>query len=270
MFLSASWRTVMFLSAFSSTHRSNTTATTLPRMQQVILTIHRSNQTFGRRNRVTVSTSRPRYSQQQVESGDMTAFSTQYPPIFELSCHACGLQETRLTEAGRDWVREVMKETNGTSCLVSHWNLCALPGKRDEEASRLLLDLMCSTVDMNTRTKHCTRLDATSELSLHIALVIEFCMSSHCTGLLVLETMPRECEQMNSCCGDTFQFLSGLCAVPIMILAGLRVTPHLSCAVSGGGRSVCPGTLCDLFCARGICEQNRCSAYKSCCQAHAF
>ena len=37
---------------------------------------------------------------------NMTAFSTQHPAIFELGCHACGLQETRLTEAGQTWARE--------------------------------------------------------------------------------------------------------------------------------------------------------------------
>ena len=34
---------------------------------------------------------------------NMTAFSTQHLPIFELGCHACGLQETRLTETGQVW-----------------------------------------------------------------------------------------------------------------------------------------------------------------------
>ena len=36
---------------------------------------------------------------------NMTAFSTQHPAIFELGCHVCGLQETRLTEAGQTWAR---------------------------------------------------------------------------------------------------------------------------------------------------------------------
>ena len=40
---------------------------------------------------------------------NMTAFSTQHPAI-ELGCHVCGLQETRLAEAGRAWAREVMEE----------------------------------------------------------------------------------------------------------------------------------------------------------------
>ena len=34
----------------------------------------------------------------------MTAFS------FELGCHVCGLQETRLIEVGQVWAREVMRE----------------------------------------------------------------------------------------------------------------------------------------------------------------
>ena len=43
---------------------------------------------------------------------NMTAFSTQHPAIFELGCHVCGLQETRLTEAGQTWARGVMREQN--------------------------------------------------------------------------------------------------------------------------------------------------------------
>ena len=43
---------------------------------------------------------------------NMTAFSTQHLAIFELGCHVCGLQETRLTEAGQAWAREVMREQN--------------------------------------------------------------------------------------------------------------------------------------------------------------
>ena len=41
---------------------------------------------------------------------NMTAFSTQHLAIFALGCHVCGLQETRLAEAGQVWAREVMKE----------------------------------------------------------------------------------------------------------------------------------------------------------------
>ena len=42
---------------------------------------------------------------------NMTAFSTQHFAIFELGCHVCGLQETRLTEA-QVWARELMREQN--------------------------------------------------------------------------------------------------------------------------------------------------------------
>ena len=56
-----------------------------------------------------------------------------------------------------------------------------------------------STFD-NT-TSESMRRDATSELSLLMALAIEWCMSSRCMGFLVLETMPRECDKMNSCRG---------------------------------------------------------------------
>ena len=57
-----------------------------------------------------------------------------------------------------------------------------------------------------------------------VALVIEWCMSSHCVGFLVFS---------NSC-------LSGLGAVPIMVLADLNVIPHLSLAtidVGVGGQT---------------------------------
>ena len=43
---------------------------------------------------------------------NMTAFSTQHLAIFELGSHVCGLQETRLLEAGQVWAREIMKERN--------------------------------------------------------------------------------------------------------------------------------------------------------------
>ena len=35
---------------------------------------------------------------------NMTAFFTHCPAVFELGCRVCGLQETRLTEAGQAWV----------------------------------------------------------------------------------------------------------------------------------------------------------------------
>ena len=79
-----------------------------------------------------------------------------------------------------------------------------------------------STVD-NMTGDNCMRRDATSEISLLVALAIDWCMPSHCMGFLVLETMPREC--------DTFLLLAGVGAVPIMILADLKVIPHLSLAV---------------------------------------
>ena len=57
-----------------------------------------------------------------------------------------------------------------------------------------------------------------------------------------------------------------------MILADLSVTPHIAQTwVDGsqrsGGGCVCPGTLCDMFCAHGSWKQNRCSACKSYRQA---
>ena len=36
---------------------------------------------------------------------NMKVFSTRRP-IFDRGCHACGLQETRLTEAGQAWARK--------------------------------------------------------------------------------------------------------------------------------------------------------------------
>ena len=35
--------------------------------------------------------------------------NSQHLAIFELGCHVCGFQETRLTGAGQVWAREVMK-----------------------------------------------------------------------------------------------------------------------------------------------------------------
>ena len=103
---------VMFL-AFSSTQQSNTTATTLLQMQQVILTLHGSNLTRGRQNRRHTSyqqaTTQPTAGSSQDTlqtvnwrfcNMNMTASSTQHPATFELGCHVCGLQETRLIEAG--------------------------------------------------------------------------------------------------------------------------------------------------------------------------
>ena len=103
---------LMFL-AFSSTQQSNTTATTLLQMQQVILTLHGSNLTRGRQNRRHTSyqqaTTQPTAGSSQDTlqtvnwrfcNMNMTASSTQHPATFELGCHVCGLQETRLIAAG--------------------------------------------------------------------------------------------------------------------------------------------------------------------------
>ena len=54
-------------------------------------------------------------------------------------------------------------------------------------------------------------------------------VSSHCVGFLVLETMPRECDKMNSCRGTLSKSCLG--DVPILILADLNVIPHLSLTV---------------------------------------
>ena len=71
----------------------------------------------------------------------MTAFSTQHLAIFELGCHVCGLQETRLAEAGQVWDREVMKEREtGASSLDSPWKHSVLLGARSQEVLRLLQD----------------------------------------------------------------------------------------------------------------------------------
>ena len=43
---------------------------------------------------------------------NMTAFSFQHLAIFELGSQVCGLQETRLTESGQVWAREVMRKQN--------------------------------------------------------------------------------------------------------------------------------------------------------------
>ena len=50
--------------------------------------------------------------------------------FFEPGCQVCGLQETRLTEAGQAWAREIMKENEWNS----HWKRCSRLGKRDQEA----------------------------------------------------------------------------------------------------------------------------------------
>ena len=55
--------------------------------------------------------------------------------------HLFGLQETRLTEAGQVWAHEVMREKKWyIVCLDGHWRRGVLPAKRDQVASRLLLD----------------------------------------------------------------------------------------------------------------------------------
>ena len=61
-------------------------------------------------------------------------------------------------------------------------------------------------------------------------MVIVWCMSSLCTGILALESAERlpPNEQLLR---DTLLFLAGLGAVPIMILPDLNVTQHLSLAV---------------------------------------
>ena len=76
---------------------------------------------------------------------NMTAFSTQHFAIFELGCHVCGLQETRLAEAGQFWAREVMREKNWSIVFLgSRWKLCDRPGKRGQVVLRLLQDQVWS------------------------------------------------------------------------------------------------------------------------------
>ena len=68
-------------------------------------------------------------------------------------------------------------------------------------------------------------------------------------GTLEQVTFPRRCEQM-SCKGDTFHFLAGLGAVPVLILADLNVTPHLSLAVRSavdvGGWADCAALVAEV------------------------
>ena len=72
---------------------------------------------------------------------NVTAFYTQHLAIFAFGCHVCGLQETRLTESGHVWAREVMREReSGASFLDSLLKLCVRLGKRGQEALRLLQD----------------------------------------------------------------------------------------------------------------------------------
>ena len=83
-------------------------------------------------------------------------------------------------------------------------------------------------------------------------MVIVWCMSSLSTDILALKDSAERMRQNEQLLGDTFQFLSGLGAVHIMILADLNVTPHLSLAVPSaigvGGWAVCQGASCDMFC----------------------
>ena len=74
---------------------------------------------------------------------------------------------------------------------------------------------------------------------------------------------PRENAKNELLYRDTFQFLDGLGAVPITILADLNITPHLPLAVRSaidvGGQF----TSCDMLCACRTWEQNRCGACES-------
>ena len=66
------------------------------------------------------------------------------------------------------------------------------------------------------------------------------------------ETLPKTCGRKHEqLLRDTFQFLAGLGAVPITILADLSVTPHLSLvvhsAVDVGGWADCAALVAEAF-----------------------
>ena len=50
-------------------------------------------------------------------------------------------------------------------------------------------------------------------------------------GTPVQATLPKKLRKNEQLLRDTFQFLAGLAAVPVMILADLNIVPHLSLAV---------------------------------------
>ena len=130
---------------------------------------------------------------------NMTVFSTQHPAIFDLGCHVCGLQEKRL-------------RTVGKSCLDRHWKPCALPGKRGQEASRLLLDRVWSC-----REHRCSWHWGSNGACHRTSLYGFSGAGDKAEGM-------RQNEQLKK---DAFQFLAGLGVVSIMILADLNITTCL-------------------------------------------
>ena len=111
---------------------------------------------------------------------NMTASSTQHHATFELGCHVCGLQETRLIEAGAARLGKMRSAWEATPGGVA---IAAGPGVEPQRAP---------TTGENAV---CMRRDGTSELSLLLALPVEWCLWC----FLVLETMPRDCDKMKSC-----------------------------------------------------------------------
>ena len=94
----------------------------------------------------------------------MTDFSTEHLATFGLACQACGLQETRLTEAAHSWAREVMKEIKMENRVCSAIGSVALC---------LGCETRCgvteSTVDNTTR--ECTVYDGTLRQCPGLALI---------------------------------------------------------------------------------------------------
>ena len=127
---------------------------------------------------------------------NMTAFSFQHLAIYELGSQVCGLQETRLTEAGQVWAREVMREQNWSivfgqplEALRSAWE--ARPGVELQKAP---------LVSAQEKALHDTggyvRALVAFGKDHQVVHVVSLCM-----GTPEQETFPRKCEKM-SCCQE--------------------------------------------------------------------
>ena len=135
----------VFLSAFSTTLRAHATSATLPRMRRVTLTVHRFSWTCVRQNRDNKSSQFTIQNVNWIFRHGHDGLSTQHLAVDELACQVCGLlslgSETR-------------------RCRFRCWIRCGVAGSTSRKST------VC---DGSLR-----------QSQLLMALVIDWCMSSHC------------------------------------------------------------------------------------------
>ena len=209
---------------------------------------------------------------------NMTAFSTQHLPIFELGCHVCGLQETRLTEAGQVSGPRGHERETGASFLDSLWKLCVLPGKRGQEASAIAAG---PGVELQKAPLISAHEKASHDTGRYVRALVAYGKGDRVVHVVSLYghsgagDNAEQMRKMSSCCRDTITIPGRAwrramlhhislwpCAQPLMSELGQIVQHWL--------QKRQPAHPCDMLCACRTWEQNRCGTCESYQQTRAL